>query len=130
VAGQPTWVMPVLYSQTEKYDTRRGGDFFVYLKFQFLAVDRAGTNAADAVTFSDTNPRLLDVGDLSGYFEQIGRNTGYIIHPDEILAENFQKLVTGDKNVPSPEVIEKMKKIFRHDDSPQGMERESGRVGK
>ena len=31
----------------------------------------------------------------AGFFEQVGRNTGYIIHPDEILAENFVKLAIG-----------------------------------
>jgi hypothetical protein len=36
-----------------------------------------------------------------GFFGQIGDNTGYIIHPDEILADNFVLLVlrkTGKKN--------------------------------
>ena len=27
--------------------------------------------------------------EVNNFFEQIGRNTNYIIHPDEVLADNF-----------------------------------------
>ena len=36
------------------------------------------------------------------------------VHPDEILAENFVRLLNGETNVPSPKVIEDMSSILRH----------------
>jgi len=42
----------------------------------------------------------------------VGRNTGYIIHPDEILADNFVLLVNQSKNVRSPEILEKMRAVL------------------
>lgn len=42
----------------------------------------------------------------------MGRNTGYIIHPEEILADNFKLLATGAENVPSPQILEKMRVIL------------------
>ena len=46
---------------------------------------------------------------ISGFFEQVGRNTDYIIHPEEILAENFALLMIGKRDVASPEILDKMR---------------------
>jgi hypothetical protein len=54
----------------------------------------------------------VDVSNVSGFFEQIGKNTKYIIHPEEILADNFALLFLGNKDVPSPEIIRKMKDVL------------------
>jgi hypothetical protein len=48
---------------------------------------------------------------LSGLYEQIGRNTDYIIHPDEILAENFAAILT-DGTAKSPDVLERIRSAF------------------
>ena len=47
------------------------------------------------------------------YLEQIGKNTGYIIHPDEILADNFIQLVKENKKVPTPKIIEQMQSVLK-----------------
>jgi hypothetical protein len=44
--------------------------------------------------------------------EQIGRNTGYVIHAEEILASNFELLVQGAPNAPSPEVLERIREVL------------------
>jgi hypothetical protein len=49
------------------------------------------------------------------YARQIGRNTPYTIHPEEILAENFALLVRGETDVPSPEVLRRMEDVLRGD---------------
>lgn len=49
---------------------------------------------------------------VSGFFEQVGRNTNYVIHPEEILADNFSLLILGERRVPSPEILEKMQGIL------------------
>jgi hypothetical protein len=41
-------------------------------------------------------------------YEQVGRNTQYIIHPEEIMADNFAELVMQDRSVPTPEILQKM----------------------
>ena len=52
---------------------------------------------------------LRETAELSGFVEQIGRNTGYIIHPEEILAENFAQLATGENDQgPSPEIHQRL----------------------
>jgi len=55
-------------------------------------------------------PRLYRTAELGNFFEQIGRNTAYIIHPEEILADNFAQLATGqEQTVPSPEVQQRIR---------------------
>ncbi len=49
---------------------------------------------------------------ISGFYEQVGRNTGYIIHPEEILADNFALLVLAQKNVRSPQILDDMRTIL------------------
>jgi hypothetical protein len=56
--------------------------------------------------------RSSSVRFASGFFEQVGRNTDYLIHPEEILADNFALLVVGDKRIVSPEVINRIKKVL------------------
>ena len=43
----------------------------------------------------------------------IGKNTEYIINPEEILADNFAYLVTQKKNLPNPEIIQKIAAILK-----------------
>ena len=47
-----------------------------------------------------------------GFYDKIGLNTKYIIHPEEILADNFVILVQGKTDIPSPEIIESMRNIL------------------
>lgn len=110
VDGKPTPVVPILLSKEEKYDPQKGGGLFRYLSFRLLAIQRSGGRWR--ARSRDGEPVLLDVGRVSGFHEQVGRNTGYIIHPEEIIAENFALLVTGKTDLPSPEIIARMQQIL------------------
>jgi hypothetical protein len=100
VDGKEVSVVPVLFSSAPNYDPARGGEFFNYLQLSFLPKD------------SKSQAQFLALQQISGFFEQIGRNTNYIIHPEEILAENFALLVTDKRDVPSPEILEKMRRVL------------------
>ena len=58
---------------------------------------------------SDGQPQLLDPKTTTSFHEQIGKNTRYIIHPDEILADNFVHLVNQTKDLASPEIVAAMR---------------------
>ena len=40
----------------------------------------------------------IDMASISNFYEQIGTNTTYIIHPNEILVDNFVLLVSWRNN--------------------------------
>jgi hypothetical protein len=89
--------VPILLSAAEKYDPKRGGEFFQYLQLKFML---------------SPSHELVELRQVGGFFEQVGHNTDYIIHPEEILADNFALLVLGRHDVASPQILEKMRRIL------------------
>ena len=106
--GESHYCAPVLFSRTLKYDPETGGTFFRYLEFRLMAIDRKTTKAI----LKEGKPILLKPDAVEGFFEQIGRNTNYIIHPEETLANNFVHLMTGKKDLKNPEILEKIEAIL------------------
>jgi hypothetical protein len=118
IDGHESLAVPTLLSRVETYDVKRGGEFFAYLQFQFLVVekDRRSGNLKAAVEGS--SPKLVGMERVSEFMEQVGKNTDYIIHPEEILADNFALLVLDTPNVPSPEILQKMREILTRKTTP------------
>lgn len=94
--GRSVAATPILFSRAESYDPARGGEFFDYLQLGLLV--RAEPGAALSTE------KVVGLQQVKGFFEQVGQNTQYVIHPEEILADNFALLVL-DMNVPSPAVL-------------------------
>lgn len=108
--GKKVKVAPILYARTEKYDEKQGGVFFRYLVFRLLALDVE--DLAKAKRDADGKLTLLKPEEAKGFQEKIGRNTRYVIHPEETMADNFVFLVLGKKDLPNPEIVQAMKKVF------------------
>jgi len=111
--GKDAWAIPILFSAVEKYDPARGGEFFDYLQFKFLIVE-------NQVLAPDVNPansgrkdRLAGIEEFSGFEEQVGKNTKYIIHPEEILADNFTLLLLERDKALSPKIITRMETVLK-----------------
>ncbi len=108
--GRAMELMPVLFSKTERYDPARGGTLFTYLEFKLMALENVGGGRRAVLV--DGRPVLLEPSAVPGFAEQVGSNTSYIIHPEEILADNFVFLLNGRTNLPTPRVVEQMAKIL------------------
>ncbi len=113
VDGEAMAMIPLLISRTEKYDVQQGGEFFNYLQFRFVAVERMDNSPRVQILLKNQEPILLPVDKLDGFFQQVGRNTNYIIHPEEILADNFVLLVTGSQDLQTPEIVSNMRETLR-----------------
>jgi hypothetical protein len=110
VEGRKIAAAPLLYATPAKFDARAGGTPFKYLTFRLLVLKRDGDRLTAAL--KDGKPVVLDPRGLEDYARQIGKNTNYIIHPDEILADNFVLLVRGEKKVPTPRIVEEMGRLM------------------
>lgn len=104
------WVAPLLQSTVDQYDTARGGEFFSYMRLVWLEVARSERTPRRAELMQP--PRVLDIKDVRGFYEQVGRNTAYIIHPEEILADNFAQLATRQTGR-SPEVHQRLREALQ-----------------
>ncbi len=102
-------VAPVLYA-TSAYDPQKSRSMFAYLKFALMqvALDEQGHYVA---SLQDGLP-IFHPSTLPDFHRQIGANTGYIIHPEEILADNFSELLSGNTDVSDPWVLEKMRSVL------------------
>jgi hypothetical protein len=109
--GRQMELVPVLYSKKPRYDAAGGANLFAYLTFKLMQVENADGRWRPVLV--DGNPVLLDPDDVAGYHEQIGRNTRYIIHPEEILADNFVFLLDGRIDLPTPRIVEQMGKVLQ-----------------
>ncbi|MCA9178785.1 MAG: hypothetical protein KDB14_30190 [Planctomycetales bacterium] len=105
--------VPLLFAKSA-FDPERGGSFFDYMQFQLLVV-AAGEDGVWRAGSGKTGsaPQLIEPRSAPDFFRQIGRNTSYIVHPDEVLADNFVFLLQGKKDLKSPHVVEQMEKIIK-----------------
>ena len=108
VGGVRVAAAPVLIARTERYDTKKGGEFFDSMDFRLLVLDQVQGRFQPAL-LPGGKPRLLDPAQVPDYLDQIGRNTQYIIHPEEILADNFVFLVNGKTPLASPAIVDQMR---------------------
>jgi hypothetical protein len=91
--GDPILAIPLIVAASDQYTTGLP-DYFDYIDFQLYPLEREGS------AYRVAQSPLPAVDQLPDFFEQIGDNTNYIIHPDEILADNFVLLalaLSGDK---------------------------------
>lgn len=118
IDGHESLAVPILLSSVETYDIKRGGEFFAYLQFQFLLVKKEGGSGNLKAVSEGSSPKLVGMERVSGFMEQVGKNTDYIIHPEEILAENFALLLLNKHDVASPEILRKMREILMRKTTP------------
>ena len=92
IKGREFKAIPAIYSRYKTFKAEMPA-FFSYLTFQLFEVgNRAGT-------WSVKNKDVgYSVEDLTGFWEQVGNNTRYNIHPDEICADNFVIMAFSKEN--------------------------------
>lgn len=72
------------------------GPFYRYMRLGFIPVSSDGEICReDIVSFQN----------VSGFYEKVGSNTNYVMHPEEILAENFAFSLNTNLELPSQDVL-------------------------
>ena len=109
IGGKNYELIPVLLA-TSGYDTKKGGEFFDYLELYFIAVREEGNNV---VPLTENNRYVMfTIDQVPNYLELVGKNTNYIIHPEEIMADNFVLLMNNARNLPNMDILEKMRRVL------------------
>lgn len=101
---------PILYAADANYDAKRKPTLFQSLIFRLMVVQRSGNRYEPMLR--NGQPVVIDPTREPAFFAQVGRNTDYLIHPDEILADNFVRLVFADPQVRTPKILEEMRNIL------------------
>ena len=113
IAGRemPVPAVPVLMASQETIDSEANRSLFSYLTVQFLVIEQIGDKWRPGKN-SENDPDVVAMARAGNYRELVGANTNYTIHPEEIIADNFAFLATGKKDLPSPKIIEEMRKVL------------------
>lgn len=84
-----------------------GGTFFQYLNIGFIPYDenmKPIQENGKTVTYS--------IEQISDFYDKVGKNTTYIINPEEILADNFVIAFNNKSDIQTPELKEKIRNIL------------------
>lgn len=106
--NQEISVVPGLYAPGS-FDYNAPVNPFGFFRLLVVTNSAAGTWSPLLV---DGHPKILATREVKGFNEQIGNNTRYVIHPDEVLADNFIQFINGRTNAPTPRILERMRQIF------------------
>ena len=101
--GESLEVLPFVHFASRDPDPLAG--FAGQVRTSWLPIERAQgrCKALD---------QRLALADLQGLEAQAGGNTSYVIHPEEILADNFALLFRRPAKVASPQVLERMRRML------------------
>ncbi len=94
--NETTQVIPILYAKFPKLTTKKRG-FFAYTQFELFELKKEN-NILKIKIQPDATSTLPDYFQAD-FHRQIGPNTGYVIHPDEILADNFALLALSQNDL-------------------------------
>lgn len=111
-AGEKVWALPVVFSLASREEIAGGSDFLGAMTVGLLLVEKPAGATVARPLMGANGPRLVAFSDVSGFFEQIGRNTNYLLHPEEIIAENFALLAIVETKVPSPAILHAVEKVL------------------
>lgn len=89
-------VIPIISSTLPKF-VQEKGQFFDYLYFDLFEVKQQA-NGKWKVLSNDNGQAMVPDDAMPSFFDQIKYNTQYIIHPDEVLADNFMILALSKKD--------------------------------
>lgn len=86
--GSQIPAVPVLYANHEGW-TDAQKTFFAYVEFSLFQIAQQPDGSWQVLTKDDGLTSTLNMQEQPDFYRQIKDNTGYIIHPDEVLADNF-----------------------------------------
>lgn len=110
INGSKEKIMPILVASGD-YDEEKGGEFFNYLQLAFCSIEE--TENTSQIKIINNKYCIFPLKMIPNYISLIGENTNYIIHTEEVLADNFVLLVTNSKNVKTETVISNMRNILK-----------------
>ena len=110
IEGELRTAVPILYTSLDKYRSDDKGNIFKHLLFKLMLVEQVDGRWRPVEV--DGKAVVFDPKLVPSFMSQIGGNTNYIIHPDEIMADNFVHLVLANDKLATPQIVEDMKKLL------------------
>ncbi len=98
ISGQNLLTTPVLAADLPRYTAQSGLFDHVQLLFVPLSRDAQGR----CTQLSGVHVSQAELG--GAVIARAGGNTDYVIHPEELVADNFAQMMMGRRDAPGPEI--------------------------
>lgn len=103
------WVTPVLVAS--RTQLQPGETFFHVLDVRLLEVLPGQGGAPSTAALRDGQPVWHRVAGPHNYLQRLGGNTGYVMHPEEALADNISLLVNRQP-ARNPALLERLRAVL------------------
>ena len=107
IGGREALVTPVLVAA--RTELKPGETFFNVLDVRLLEVQPDGP--VSRAVMRDGQPVWYPVKGDHDYLKRLGGNTGYVIHPEETMADNVALLAT-QRPAPNAELLARLRAVF------------------
>ncbi len=105
------WFTPVLEANSPHFDRERP-EFTSYFALRFYVLTRDAAGHCALAHGPDGPAELAQDEAMRMIFAHAGANTTYVLHPEELMADNFAQLMMGRADAPDPWVHEKLAAIL------------------
>ena len=78
-------------------ELQRDETFFSVMEPRLLEVEPGDNGQSSRAVLRDGQPLWHALDGPHDYLRRLGGNTGYVIHPEEVMADNVALLVTGTR---------------------------------
>lgn len=103
-------LMPLLLAHS--LPDGKNQNFFDVMGIRLVPVEPSPDGQSSRVKLIDGRMRSMDAMRSQEYFEATGQNTLYLLHPEEIAADNFAFLVS-ERKVSNPQLIDSLRQILQ-----------------
>ncbi len=104
-------VMPTLLAKNATFDMAKKGR--VFEQIDFVLLELTVTDGKAALVEKHGEPVTHLANSVPGFLRAMSRNTNYIWHPEEVLADNFVRAVRPGRKLNSPELPKQLVEIMQ-----------------
>lgn len=105
IDGRDSAVMSYLHTDQEGFDPTIKGGFDGHITGDLIEVSVEG-GICKPIINNNGKPNLFKHEDIPDFYDTVGYNTNFDIHPEEIIADNFAFLMMKSNDLPNPEIPE------------------------
>ena len=84
------------------------GKFYQYINVGLIPLDKAFKPVRE-----NGKTVIYPLQKAADFFDKVGRNTGYVIDPEEVMADNFAIAMLNNPNVKTPGLQKKVQELLK-----------------
>lgn len=102
IGDTETWATPLMVADVARYTMR--SDLFDHVAVQFTPLRRDAQGQCTVDASSTLTQDQLGAAVIA----RAGNNTSYVLHPEELVADNFAQMMMGRRDAPSPAIYDRL----------------------